>query len=180
MNMVGLIDAPTGGQIVVGGQDVSQLTDDQLSDFRNRRIGFVFQTFNLIPVLTAIENVMLPLQLLGVSGIAAYSRAMLRLDQVGLAGYARSRPDKMSGGQRQRVALARALVIDPVIVIADEPTANLDSENSYMVISLMRRINLKRRVTFIFTTHDQRLLERVDRRILLRDGRIEKDERGSL
>jgi putative ABC transport system ATP-binding protein len=180
LNMIGLIDAPSEGQIVVEGEDISRLTDDQLSDLRNRRIGFVFQSLNLIPVLTAVENVMLPLQLTGVSWTAAYSRAMLRLDQVGLAGFARWRPDKMSGGQRQRVALARALVINPAIVIADEPTGNLDFEEGNLVISLMRRINLERHVTFLFTTHDERLLERVDRRIFLHDGRIEEYRRESL
>lgn len=180
LNIIGLIDSPSEGQILVEGQDVSRLTDDQLSDLRNRRIGFVFQSSNLIPVLTAVENVMLPLQLTGVSWTAAYSRAMLRLDQVGLAGFARWRPEKMNAGQRQRVALARALVIDPAIVVADEPTGNLDFEEGNLVISLMRRINLERRVTFLFTTHDHRLLERVDRRVILNNGRVEEYRRESL
>jgi putative ABC transport system ATP-binding protein len=175
MNILGLIDHPSEGSVAVNGKIVSELSDDELSDFRNRGIGFVFQAFNLLPVLSALENVMLPLQIRGVAPAEARGKALRSLEEVGLGALTGSRPDKMSGGQRQRVAIARALVGDPVIVIADEPTANLDSENSYMIIELMREINVSRHVTFVFTTHDQRLLDSVDRRILLRDGLIEED-----
>jgi putative ABC transport system ATP-binding protein len=129
-----------------------------------------------VPVLSALENVMLPLQIQGVSEHPARERAMVALIDVGLEKFKGSRPDKLSGGQRQRVAIARALAVEPKLVIADEPTANLDSENSRMVVDLMRDMNRARGVTFVFTTHDPRLLEHVDRKILLRDGNIESDE----
>jgi putative ABC transport system ATP-binding protein len=176
MNLVGLIDAPTSGEIHFDGQATSGLSDDALTEFRGSRIGFVFQSFNLVPVLSALENVMLPLQIAGVAEHEARARAAALLLDVGLARFAASLPDKLSGGQRQRVAIARALVVAPKLVIADEPTANLDSENSRMVVDLMREMNRSKGVTFVFTTHDPRLLEHVDRKILLRDGKIESDE----
>ena len=176
MNIIGLIDAPTSGEVWFDGRDTRGLNDDELTDFRGHKIGFVFQGFNLVPVLSALENVMLPLQIQGVSERIARERAKATLIDVGLERFMASRPDKLSGGQRQRVAIARALVVDPKLVIADEPTANLDSENSRMVVDLMREMNRARGVTFVFTTHDPRLLEHVDRKILLRDGNIESDE----
>lgn len=176
MNLIGLIDAPTSGEIYFEGQDISTLDDDALTAFRGQKIGFVFQSFNLVPVLSALENVMLPLQIRGVSEAEARSRAATALAEVGLAKFVNSRPDKLSGGQRQRVAIARALVVSPKLVIADEPTANLDSENSRIIVELMREMNRAKGVTFVFTTHDPRLLDHVDRKILLRDGAIESDE----
>ncbi len=176
MNIIGLIDTPTQGKVSFCGQDTRLLADDELTDFRGKHIGFVFQNFNLVPVLSALENVMLPLQIQGVAEREASVRAAAALVDVGLERFRHSLPDKLSGGQRQRVAIARALVVNPKLVIADEPTANLDSENSRMVIELMRAMNRARRVTFIFTTHDPRLLDHVDRKILLRDGQIETDE----
>ncbi|MDD2777206.1 MAG: ABC transporter ATP-binding protein [Gallionella sp.] len=176
MNLIGLIDAPTSGEIYFDGQDISTLDDDALTAFRGQKIGFVFQSFNLVPVLSALENVMLPLQIRGVSEAEARSRATMALAEVGLEKFVSSRPDKLSGGQRQRVAIARALVVSPKLVIADEPTANLDSENSRIIVDLMREMNRAKGVTFVFTTHDPRLLEHVDRKILLRDGAIESDE----
>ncbi len=176
MNIIGLIDAPTSGEVNFDGQDTHTLADDALTEFRGHKLGFVFQNFNLVPVLSALENVMLPLQIQGVKDAAARERAMAVLVDVGLERFVRSLPDKLSGGQRQRVAIARALVVDPKLVIADEPTANLDSENSRMVVELMREMNRARGVTFVFTTHDPRLLDHVDRKILLRDGNIETDE----
>ena len=139
-------------------------------------VGFVFQNFNLVPVLSALENVMLPLQIRGGAEHKARELAAAALRDVGLERFKDSLPDKLSGGQRQRVAIARALVVEPKLVIADEPTANLDSENSRMVVDLMREMNRARQVTFVFTTHDPRLLDHVDRKILLRDGSIESDE----
>jgi len=176
MNIIGLIDAPTEGEVHFEDQDTGVLADNALTEFRAQKIGFVFQNFNLVPVLSALENVMLPLQIKGVSTEAARASAMAALIDVGLERFKSSLPDKLSGGQRQRVAIARALVVEPKLVIADEPTANLDSENSRMVVDLMREMNRVRQVTFVFTTHDPRLLDHVDRKILLRDGCIESDE----
>ena len=176
MNIIGLIDSPTSGEVHFDNQDTRVLADDELTDFRGKKIGFVFQNFNLVPVLSALENVMLPLQIQGEAESAVRERAATALIEVGLEEFKASLPDKLSGGQRQRVAIARALVVNPKLVIADEPTANLDSENSRMVVELMREMNRARKVTFVFTTHDQRLLDHVDRKILLRDGNIESDE----
>ncbi|MBU1447205.1 MAG: ABC transporter ATP-binding protein [Gammaproteobacteria bacterium] len=176
MNIIGLVDAPTAGTVNFDGQDTHLLNDDALTEFRSRKLGFVFQNFNLVPVLSALENVMLPLQIQGEKEAAVRERAAAALVDVGLERFIHSLPDKLSGGQRQRVAIARALVVDPKLVIADEPTANLDSENSRMVVELMREMNRSRKVTFVFTTHDPRLLDHVDRKILLRDGNIESDE----
>jgi putative ABC transport system ATP-binding protein len=176
MNIIGLIDSPTSGTVNFEGQETHQLDDDALTEFRSQKLGFVFQNFNLVPVLSALENVMLPLQIQGVAEAEARTRAESSLVDVGLQRFVNSLPDKLSGGQRQRVAIARALVVNPKLVIADEPTANLDSENSRMVVDLMREMNRARKVTFVFTTHDPRLLEHVDRKILLRDGNIVSDE----
>lgn len=176
MNLIGLIDEPTSGHICFDGQDTLQLDDEALTEFRGQKIGFVFQSFNLVPVLSALENVMLPLQIRGIAEMEARSRASSALEEVGLIKFSTAFPDKLSGGQRQRVAIARALVHHPRLVIADEPTANLDSENSQLIVELMREMNRVKGVTFVFTTHDPRLLAHVDRKILLRDGDIEKDE----
>ncbi len=176
MNIIGLIDSPTAGTVNFDGQDTHALADDALTEFRSHKLGFVFQNFNLVPVLSALENVMLPLQIQSVAEAEARKRAAAALIDVGLERFVNSLPDKLSGGQRQRVAIARALVVNPKLVIADEPTANLDSENSRMVVDLMREMNRARKVTFVFTTHDPRLLDHVDRKILLRDGNIVSDE----
>ena len=176
MNIIGLIDAPTEGEVHFDEQDTRVLDDDDLTEFRGMKIGFVFQNFNLVPVLSALENVMLPLQIQGVTEQEARERAAAGLVDVGLERFKDSLPDKLSGGQRQRITIARALVVNPKLVIADEPTANLDSENSRMVVDLMREMNRARKVTFVFTTHDQRLLDHVDRKILLRDGNVISDE----
>lgn len=176
MNLIGLIDAPSGGKVWFDGQDTRLLDDDALTSFRGNKVSFVFQNFNLVPVLTALENVMLPLHIRGIAEKQARSRAAGALADVGLTAFSASRPDKLSGGQRQRVAIARALAGDPMLVIADEPTANLDTENSQTIVALMREMNRAKGVTFVFTTHDPRLLDRVDRKVLLHDGRIEQDE----
>jgi putative ABC transport system ATP-binding protein len=176
MNIIGLIDTPTLGEVHFDDEYTHMLNDDELTEFRSKKIGFVFQNFNLVPVLSALENVMLPLQIQGVEEQESKDRAAAALVDVGLERFRDSLPDKLSGGQRQRVAIARALVVNPMLVIADEPTANLDSENSRMVVELMREMNRARKVTFVFTTHDQRLLDHVDRKIQLRDGNIVSDE----
>ncbi|MCL4105681.1 UNVERIFIED_CONTAM: hypothetical protein GTU68_023748 [Idotea baltica] len=175
-NLIGLLDEPTSGEITLGDQPAANLSDGQKSELRNSTIGFVFQNFNLIPVLTAVENVMLPLQIQGVANAEARERAMSLLKEVDLADRSGHRPQKMSGGQQQRVAIARALVTEPVLVIADEPTANLDTENANLIIDLMRKVNQSRGAAFIFSTHDDRLLDRVDRKVHLQDGEILEDE----
>jgi putative ABC transport system ATP-binding protein len=172
LNLIGAIDEPSTGKLVIAGRDVSKLTDDQCSEHRNGTIGFVFQGFNLVPVLSALENVMLPLQIKGASAAEARKQALSRLEEIGLSDLVHNRPAKMSGGQQQRVSIARALVNNPSLVIADEPTANLDSETARMIIDLMRELNEKDQTTFIFSTHDQRLLDRVKRLIRLEDGKI--------
>jgi putative ABC transport system ATP-binding protein len=172
MNLIGVIDEPSSGHLIVNDRDISGLSDNEKSELRNRSIGFVFQQFNLIPVLSALENVMLPLQIRGTSQSEARKTAMNRLDQVELSEFVTHRPDKLSGGQQQRVAIARALVTDPHLIIADEPTANLDSKTAMKVIGLMRKLNTSEGTTFIFSTHDQRLLDNVSRLIHLEDGRI--------
>jgi putative ABC transport system ATP-binding protein len=172
LNLIGAIDEPTKGKLMVAGKDVHSLSDNRRSELRNETIGYIFQGFNLVPVLSALENVMLPLQIKGASLKKAKAKALSRLKEVGISAFAHHRPAKMSGGQQQRVAIARALVNDPSLVIADEPTANLDSETARMIIGIMRELNEKDRITFIFSTHDQRLLDRVKRLVRLEDGRI--------
>ncbi|NOX32457.1 MAG: ABC transporter ATP-binding protein [Deltaproteobacteria bacterium] len=172
LNLIGTIDEPSSGTILINGKDTSGMSDNQKSDYRNTRIGFIFQSFNLIPVLSAVENIMLPLQIRNVRTAVARKKAMQRLKEVGLENLAKNRPDKMSGGQRQRVAIARALVTDPEVVIADEPTANLDLATSIEIIEIMQEINKKNQATFLFSTHDQRLLDRMNRLIRLEDGHL--------
>jgi putative ABC transport system ATP-binding protein len=172
LNLIGVIDFPSEGRLVIAGQDVQELSDNARSEFRSRFVGFVFQGFNLIPVLSALENVMLPLQIKGVASRTARAKALEKLDLVGISAFAHHRPDKMSGGQQQRVAIARALISDPALVIADEPTANLDKETSQKIVGLMRDLNERMQTTFIFSTHDQRLLDHVERLVRLEDGHI--------
>jgi len=179
LNLIGAIDEPTSGSVSLKGQEIAKLSDDQQSEMRNQLIGFIFQNFNLIAVLSALENVMLPLQIQGISGAEAKKRALQRLNQVGLSDFVKHRPDKLSGGQHQRVAIARALAANPALVIADEPTANLDSKTATKIIGLMRELNHKEGVTFMFSTHDQRLLGQVDRLIQLEDGQIYSEEKRS-
>jgi len=175
LNLIGVIDDPSSGQVLFDGVDVGKLDDNRRTELRNNSIGFVFQDFNLIPVLSAVENVMLPLRIKGISSAKAKRTALARLSEVKLADFAAHRPDKMSGGQQQRVAVARALVANPSLVIADEPTANLDSATAKSIIDLMRDLNEHEECTFVFSTHDQRLLDRVQRKIQLEDGIIRGD-----
>ena len=174
LNLMGCLDHPTSGRVLIGEQDVAHLDDDALSDLRARQIGFIFQTFNLIPVLSALENVEFPLLFQGRRGsrAAGRARAQRALSEVGLGDFVRHRPDELSGGQRQRVAVARALVTDPVIVLADEPTANLDSATGDAIISLMLDINRRDGTTFIFSTHDARVMAHAHRVVHLADGRL--------
>ncbi len=173
LNLIGCIDTPTSGRIQIEDQETTELNAKQLSALRRRKIGFVFQTFNLIPVFTAFENVEYPLLLQGLQTAERRQRVREALEAVGLAERMHQRPDLLSGGERQRVAVARAVVHRPALVLADEATANLDTRNATQLIDLMRRLNRELRVTFLFSTHDQRLLDRADRVLWLCDGRLE-------
>lgn len=173
LNLIGCIDTPTSGKIFINDQDVTDRTPDQLADLRARTIGFVFQTFNLLPVLSAVENVEYPLlQRDDVSAQERRRRAAYFLEVVGLSQYAHHRPNQLSGGQRQRVAIARALAIQPSIVLADEPTANLDSSTGHEILVLMKQINRHLNTTFIFSTHDRRVMAMADRLVKVEDGAV--------
>ncbi len=172
LNLAGAIDEPTEGEVRVHGQAISGMADNAKAELRNRTIGYIFQNFNLVSVLTALENVMLSLQIRGGRTEDIRKEAAQRLDDVGLADFMRHRPDKLSGGQRQRVAIARALVTNPLLVLADEPTANLDHETAQSIIDLMKEMNEKEGVTFLFSTHDQRLINEVKRVVRIDDGKI--------
>ena len=173
LNLIGCIDTPTSGRIFINDQDVGGRTPDQLADLRSRTIGFIFQTFNLLPVLSAAENVEYPLlQRSDVSRAERQKRVAYFLDVVGLAAFAGHRPNQLSGGQRQRVAIARALAIRPSIVLADEPTANLDHKTGEEILKLMKQINRAFNTTFIFSTHDKRVIAKADRLVRIEDGEI--------
>ncbi|GAB3248818.1 ABC transporter ATP-binding protein [Chitinimonas naiadis] len=173
LNLIGCIDTPTSGKIFINDQDVSGRTPDQLADLRAHTIGFIFQTFNLLPVLSAMENVEYPLlQRSDVSREERHRRVMSFLDIVGLSKYVHHRPNQLSGGQRQRVAIARALAIHPAIVLADEPTANLDHKTGEEILTLMKQINREFGTTFIFSTHDKRVIAKADRLVRVEDGEI--------
>lgn len=176
LNLIGGLDVPTSGSVMVDGIDLSELDNSALSMVRRDRIGFVFQAYNLIPVMTAYENAEFVLNLQGVSDAECRQRVMQTLKAVGLEGLEHRRPDEMSGGQQQRVAIARAIVTSPTIVLADEPTANVDSHTAESLLDLMQELNRKQGITFLFSTHDQHVMDRARRTITLHDGRIESDE----
>lgn len=172
LNLIGGIDSPNSGSVEVQGQRMADLSDDALSDFRARHIGFVFQTFNLIPVLTAYENVEYPLLRLGLAPARRRDLVSGMLDAVGLLDRANQRPNQLSGGQKQRVAIARALVKSPAIVLADEPTANLDSHTGAAIIALMQRMQANSHTTFIVSTHDGQLMSHAEDTFHIRDGAL--------
>lgn len=176
LNLIGGLDTPTDGSIQVDGKTISALTGTERSDLRRDRIGFIFQSYNLVPVLTARENTEFVMMLQGVPPKERRERADATLASVGLAGMEGRRPGELSGGQQQRVAVARAIATQPAIVLADEPTANLDSETKAELIELMRRLNEEQGVTFLFSTHDPEIIQAARRVIRLRDGKIETDE----
>jgi len=176
LNLIGGLDIPTSGRVLLENQDLATLTRSQISAIRRDRLGFVFQAYNLIPVLTAYENAEFVLRLQGVSERECRDRVMAVLKEVGLEDLENRRPDEMSGGQQQRVAIARAIVSRPAIVLADEPTANVDSATAESLLDLMQRLNQDYEGTFLFSTHDHRVMERARRLIYLKDGRIETDE----
>ena len=172
LNMLGLLDRPTSGRVYIDGIDVSNLNDNQLSEIRLRKIGFVFQYYNLIPILTALENVELPMLLAGIPKKRRIKRAEELLNSVGLEKFMHHKPNEMSGGQQQRVAIARALANDPSIVLADEPTGNLDTQTSKEIIALMKRINQEKGTTFVIVTHDIEIAKEAERILQIRDGKI--------
>ncbi len=174
LNMIGLIDAPTSGIVSVAGEDIQSMPERATTRFRSRTLGFIFQSFNLLPVLNVYENIRLPLILhRDLSKEEKHERVMELAESVGLAGHLRHKPAELSGGQRQRVAIARALVTHPLVVLADEPTANLDSATGNEVLELMEEINEARGTTFIFSSHDPSIMSRAGRVVRLHDGRIE-------
>ena len=176
LNLIGGLDKPTEGKVIIDGTDIAGLKESKLFDFRLKNIGFVFQSYNLIPVLTAKENVSFILLLQNQPKEAMEKRAVEMLEQVGLSDKIDVRPSKLSGGQQQRVAVARALASKPKFVLADEPTANLDTKSALNLLDIMSRLNIEQNITLIFSTHDQRVIERARRVITLVDGAVSKDE----
>jgi len=176
MNMLGCLDRPTSGQYFLRGVDVSRLNDNQLADVRNKEIGFVFQSFNLLPRISAVENVELPLIYAG-QMTGRRKRALAALEAVGLAHRVDHKPNELSGGERQRVAIARALVNDPSIILADEPTGNLDSKAGAEIMAIFQRLNTERGITVVFVTHDPEIARCTSRILRLRDGQLVGDER---
>ncbi|VCJ27902.1 ABC transporter ATP-binding protein [Burkholderia pseudomallei] len=179
LNAIGGLDSPTEGHVWVDGTEIGQLGKSALAEIRLRKIGFVFQEFNLIPVLSALENVEFVMLLQGVPQAQRRARASALLRDLGLEGLEHRRPQQLSGGQQQRVAVARAIAAEPIIVLPDEPTANLDSKAGAALMDMMKELNERRGVTFVFSTHDPMVVERARRVIRLRDGRIEGDDRGA-
>ncbi|HEY73555.1 MAG: macrolide ABC transporter ATP-binding protein [Chloroflexi bacterium] len=176
MNIIGCLDQPTSGAYLVEGKDVSHLDDDQLAQIRNRKIGFVFQTFNLLARTTALENVMLPLIYAGVGGAKRREKAQQALESVGLAERMGHTPNELSGGQQQRVAIARALVNDPAIILADEPTGNLDSKSGAEIMAILQWLNRYQGITVVLVTHDPKIAEHTERVIHLYDGLVTHNE----
>jgi putative ABC transport system ATP-binding protein len=179
LNLLGALDVPTTGTVRIEGRDLSGLSSSELSDLRLAKLGFVFQAYNLIPVFTARENVEFGMELQGVPSGERRERSLAVLDEVGLSGLGDKRPMELSGGQQQRVAVARAIVCRPRLILADEPTANLDSETAARLLELMARLNREHGVTFLFSTHDPMVMEAARRLVRLKDGRIAEDERRS-
>src|SRR5580765_2581774 len=175
MNIIGCLDRPTRGKYILDGEDVSEMSKDERADIRCRKIGFVFQGFNLLSRTSALENVELPMLYAGVNGATRHERAMASLAAVGLAGREQNHPNQLSGGQQQRVAVARALVNDPALILADEPTGNLDSRTSIEVMEIFQRLNRERGITLVLVTHESDIAEYAQRVIVFKDGKIKKD-----
>ena len=178
LHILGALDRPDEGKVLVDGIDLSTLNDDELADVRLRKIGFIFQFFNLLPRFTILKNVELPLALAGISDEESCVRAKQVLELVGLEGRLDHRPTEISGGEQQRVAIARALVNNPSIILADEPTGNLDPKTGFEIVQLMKRLNEEKRQTFVVVTHDPAIAETVDRIIYLKDGLVEGIKKG--
>lgn len=173
LNIIGCLDTPTEGTAVLfNGYDVSKLNDKEATKLRRDKIGFIFQTFNLIPVLNVYENIEFPLIIQGLSKKEREKRVMALVEEVGLLDFIKHKPEELSGGQRQRIAVARALVTNPELVLADEPTANLDTENGLNILRIMKELNERHNVTFVFSTHDPRVMEKAKRIVKMQDGKI--------
>jgi putative ABC transport system ATP-binding protein len=177
MNMLGCLDRPTQGEYMLDGEAVSNLSDDQLSSIRNRKVGFIFQSFNLLSRQTALANVVLPMRYAGVNGRKTKEKAQAALELVGLGQRVNHRPNELSGGQQQRVAIARALVNDPAIILADEPTGALDSKSGQEIMELLLKMNAERGTTLIFVTHDPRIAAMTQRTIHIEDGLINEEKK---
>ena len=177
LHLIGGLDEPNGGSVTLSGSNIANMSGNQLSDFRRDHIGFIFQAYNLIPVLSAEENIEYIMLLQGVGAAERKKRVKEMLAMVELEGLGDRRPSHLSGGQQQRVAVARAMASNPDIILADEPTANLDSKTGISLLEVMRDLNQQRNMTFIFSTHDEKIMERATRLIYLRDGKVERDER---
>lgn len=177
LHLIGGLDEPDGGSVLLSGANIAEMSGNELSDFRRDHIGFIFQAYNLIPVLSAEENIEYIMLLQGVPAAERQKRVREMLELVGLEGLGDRRPAHLSGGQQQRVAVARAMASQPDIILADEPTANLDSKTGIALLDVMRELNEKQNMTFVFSTHDQKIMDRATRLIHLEDGAIEKDER---
>jgi putative ABC transport system ATP-binding protein len=175
MNILGCLDRPTKGSYILDGQDVSEMSKDERADIRSRKIGFIFQGFNLLSRTSALENVELPMLYAGVSSAQRHQRAMASLAAVGLAGREQNHPNQLSGGQQQRVAVARALVNDPALILADEPTGNLDSRTSIEVMEIFQRLNRERGITLVLVTHEPDIAQYAHRVVVFKDGKIKKD-----
>lgn len=176
LNLIGGLTNPTSGKVVIGGKDIGKLKDNELVNFRLYNIGFVFQSFNLLPVLTVEENISFIMELQGIEKSKRVQRTNELLEMIGLKDRAKSRPDTLSGGQKQRVAVARALASKPLFVLADEPTASLDSKAAGKLLDTMQMLNEQEHITFLFSTHDPRVTERARRIITIEDGHVIKDE----
>jgi len=180
LNMLGCLDTPTSGEIIIDGTSISPMSRTQRAEFRGKNIGFIFQSFNLIPVLSVYENIEYPLIMVqNLSEDERKERVLKLLEEVGMLEHKDKTPDKISGGQMQRVAIARALVTNPKIIFADEPTANLDSKTAYMILELMKKIQKEHQTTFVFATHDEKIVASVDRLITIVDGEIVDEKRMS-
>lgn len=176
LNIIGCLDEPTAGKVFIAGQDVAEYSDNELSHFRAHKLGFIFQSFNLIPVLNVYENIEYPLRLSGTPRKDLKERTCELIEAVGLTVQSKQRPNQLSGGQRQRVAVARALVTRPDLVLADEPTANLDSETGEKVLHLMKRMRDRLGTTFLFSTHDTMMVRHADQHFTMRDGTLVQSE----
>jgi len=176
LNIISGLDMPTSGRVILAGKEVSRMKGSELSDFRRDHIGFIFQSYNLIPVLSVRENIEYVMLLQGIPESERSTRVAAILEDVGLAGMEKRRPNELSGGQQQRVAVARAMVTQPDIILADEPTANLDSHTGASLLDMMRDLNTSRGMTFVFSTHDGMIMDRARRLVMLKDGAIDSDE----
>lgn len=179
LNLLGALDKPTEGRVYLNSEDITHKKKQELSELRLKKLGFIFQSYNLIPVLTALENIEFSMMLMGKPEKERHEKALTIMDKLGIKELADKRPNEMSGGQQQRVAVARAIVNDPEIVLADEPTANLDSETGGHLLDLMEKMNEEMNITFVFSSHDKQVIERAKRLIILKDGKISEEKNGN-